>query len=147
MPHDSLSHIGEGMRMVGEKNLETLLANMEPSLRPGTFVFATTEQPTVPAGLNPVGVFREDEGLTMILRVEEAARAGLAASSPLRCITLTVHSSLDAVGLTAAFATELATHGISANVMAGYYHDHIFVGADDAEQAVEALKALAARRR
>src|SRR5688500_7409046 len=50
MPHDSLSHIWEGMLMVGEKNLETLLANMEPSLRPGTFVFATTEEPTVPAG-------------------------------------------------------------------------------------------------
>jgi len=65
----------------------------------------------------------------------------------MRQITLTVHSSLEAVGLTAAFATELTRHGISANVVAGYYHDHIFVGAGDAERAVAALQGLSERHR
>jgi hypothetical protein len=131
--------------MTGETNLERLLASMEPSLRDGDFVLATVPGKTVPPGLNPIGTFLEAEGLTMILPAGEAARIGSSASKPMRCITLTVHSSLDAVGLTAAFATELTAHGISANVIAGYYHDHIFVGAEDAEGAVGALKELAAR--
>ncbi|WP_229764900.1 ACT domain-containing protein, partial [Vibrio cholerae] len=40
---------------------------------------------------------------------------------------------------TAAFATKLAEHGISANVIAGYYHDHIFVQKEKAQQALQAL--------
>ena len=131
--------------MAGETNLEKLLASMEPSLRDGEFVFATVPGKTVPLGLNPIGTFLEDEGVTLILPAEDAQAAGLAGSGPMRCITLAVHSSLDAVGLTAAFATELTAHGISANVVAGYYHDHIFLGADDAERAVMALRALSNR--
>lgn len=131
--------------MAGEENLEKLLATMEPSLKDEVYVFATIERNSVPDGVAPIGMFREDEGLTLILQAEDAARAGLAASKPMRLITLTVHSSLDAVGLTAAFATELARHGISANVVAGYYHDHIFVGAADAERAVAALRGLSER--
>lgn len=128
--------------MAGEENLGRLLATMEPALKDGAFVFATVVGRSVPAGLDPIGMFREDEGLTLILRADDAARAGLAASKPMRLITLTVHSSLDAVGLTAAFAAELTRHGISANVVAGFYHDHIFVGADDADRAVAALRRL-----
>ncbi|CAN7553474.1 ACT domain-containing protein [Rhizobium sp. LjRoot254] len=131
--------------MAGETNLEKLLASMEPSLRDGDFVFATVPGRAVPPGLNPIGTFLEDEGQTLILPADEAKAAGLAASGLMRCISLTVHSSLDAVGLTAAFATELTRHGISANVVAGYYHDHIFVGAGEAERAVMALRALASR--
>ncbi|UVC09363.1 ACT domain-containing protein [Rhizobium sp. TH2] len=131
--------------MAGETNLEKLLASMEPSLRDGDFVFATVPGKSVPPGLNPIGTFIEDEGLTLILPAGEAE--ALAASGPMRCITLAVHSSLDAVGLTAAFATELTAHGISANVVAGYYHDHIFVGAGEAERAMAALKALSGRYR
>ena len=125
--------------MGGETNLEKLLASMEPMLREGDFVFATVPGKSVPLELNPIGTFIEDEGLTLILPADEAKTAGLAASGPMRCITLAVHSSLDAVGLTAAFATELTAHGISANVVAGYYHDHIFVPAADGERALAAL--------
>lgn len=131
--------------MAGEEDLGKLLAAMEPVLADGEYVFATTEGDVVPDGLHPIGTFRENEGLTVILPAAEAMQAGLAASKPMRQITLTVHSSLDAVGLTAAFAAELTRHGISANVVAGYYHDHIFVGADDGARAVAALRALSAR--
>ena len=68
-----------------------------------------------------------------------AASHGLVASAPMRCITLTVHSSLEAVGLTAAIATELARFGVSANVVAAYFHDHVFVPSAQAEQALAAL--------
>jgi hypothetical protein len=133
--------------MAGEQDLDKLLATMEPALKEGAFVFATIDGGSVPDGLHPIGTFREDEGLTVIVSAEEAQRMGLAASAPLRQITLTVHSSLEAVGLTAAFATELTRHGISANVVAGYYHDHIFVGADDADRAMAALRKLSERHR
>lgn len=133
--------------MAGEEDLGKLLATMEPALKDGEFVFATIDGQAVPDGLHPIGTFREDEGLTVILPAAEAVRAGLATSKPMRLITLTVHSSLEAVGLTAAFATELTRHGISANVVAAYYHDHIFVAAADAERAVVALKGLSERHR
>lgn len=133
--------------MAGEEDLGKLLASMQPVLQPGAFIFATFDGHDVPAGLEPIGTFREEEGLTLILPAHDAIHPDIKASKPMRQITLMVHSSLDAVGLTAAFAAELSTHGISANVVAGYYHDHIFVADGDGERAVAALEALSARSR
>lgn len=133
--------------MAGEEDLGKLLATMQPELQPGAFVFATIEGGDIPAGLEPIGTFREAEGTTLILPSDDAGHPAILASKPMRQITLTVHSSLEAVGLTAAFATELSLHGISANVVAGYYHDHIFVAAGDAETAVAALNRLSERNR
>jgi hypothetical protein len=82
--------------------------------------------------------------LTLIVPLEAARQAGLPTEPAMRMITLDVHSSLEAVGLTAAFATALGSKGISANVVAAYYHDHIFVPAADAERAVAVLRALSA---
>lgn len=130
--------------MSGETNLQKLLASMEPVLLAGRYVFASVEQ--VPEGLTPFGTFREAEGWTVIL--PEAEAAGLAkVTAPMRCISLTIHSAFEAVGLTAAFATELAGHGISANVVAGFYHDHIFVPDAHAELALAALRVLSQRHR
>lgn len=77
--------------------------------------------------LNPISTFREKEGLTLVLTEDAATQAQLNFEGVFSLITLSVHSSLEAVGLTAAFATKLGSYGISANVIAGYYHDHIFV--------------------
>jgi uncharacterized protein len=131
--------------MTGEKDLGKLLSTMRPELQPGAFVFATFAGHDIPSGLEPIGTFREAEGLTLILPAHDAGHPDITASKPLRQITLTVHSSLEAVGLTAAFAAELTRHGISANVVAGYYHDHVFVDAGDAERAVAVLQALSER--
>lgn len=133
--------------MAGEEDLGKLLATMQPVLQPGAFVFAVIDGHEVPGGLDPIGTFREAEGLTLILPAHDAIHPDISASKPMRQITLMVHSSLDAVGLTAAFATELTQHGISANVVAGYFHDHIFVAAADAERAVGVLQALSDRSR
>ena len=92
--------------------------------------------------LKPLASFREVEGLTLVVPKVHADEHGLSYESVFRCITLTVHSSLDAVGLTAAISTKLAEHGISANVVAAYSHDHIFVPAERSEQAMVALSEL-----
>jgi uncharacterized protein len=129
--------------VAGIDDLQQLLAGMEPELRDGEFVFCTLANGNIAdlVRLDPLWMFREAEGLTLILPRETAEREGLA-GAPMRMITLTVHSSLEAVGLTAAFSTWLAREGIGANVVAAFHHDHIFVPAADAEKAIAALKAL-----
>ncbi len=135
--------------MAGIVDLATLLSEMSPQLEDREYVFASVEPAEASRylALDPLGFFREAEGLTLILERSVAESHALAASAPMRCITLTVHSSLEAVGLTAAIATELAGLGISANVVAAYYHDHVFVPCAQAEQAVAALAALGRRAR
>lgn len=90
-----------------------------------------------------IGSFREQEGLTLIVERQQAERAGLTFDYVAAWITLNVHSALEAVGLTAAFAGALGKAGISCNVIAGFYHDHLFVGRTDAERAMDVLRQLA----
>lgn len=131
--------------MSGERDLRTLLSGMRPELHEGTYVFCTVDAATVPAGTAPVATVLEPEGLTLVLRQEDADAAGLAYDYTAGWITLRIHSALDAVGLTAAFASELGAHGLSCNVIIGYHHDHLFVAADRAAEAVAVLEGLAAR--
>lgn len=134
--------------MSGESDLRKLLSGMRPELNDGVYVFCAIPGDTDPeslAGLTPVASVLEPEGLTLVLHQEDADEAGLAYEYTAGWITLRVHSALDAVGLTAAFAAELAAHGLSCNVIAGYHHDHLFVAADRAAEAVTVLEALAAR--
>lgn len=126
--------------MSGILELETLLNGMEPTLQQGDFVFCSVIQSYQYTQHKPVCVFVEPEGLTLILPVEQAIAAGLEFSGTFKQITLMVHSSLEAIGLTAAVANKLAEHNISANVVAAFYHDHVFVQSDKAEQALLALK-------
>ena len=128
----------------GETDLRHLLISLAPVLLKPDYVFCTVVHATHVdfRGLKPLASFQEDEGLSLILEQTAADKAGLIYATVFRGITLTVHSSLDAIGLTAAVAGELAEHGISANVVAASYHDHIFVPRDKAEQALKLLVAL-----
>lgn len=130
--------------MAGETSLAALLRGMTPVLNDGEYVFCTLPGGTVPVGLNPLGSFREREGLTLILERSEAERAGLNFDYIAAWLTLEVHSALQAVGLTAAVASALAKTGISCNVVAAWYHDHLFVAHTDGPLALEVLRALAA---
>lgn len=132
--------------MPGITDLKLLLSGMKPNLVEGEFVYCSVPASTLAdhIHLEPVGFFREREGVTLILPLETARQAGFPTAPAMRMITLDVHSSLEAVGLTAAFATALGNEGISANVVAAYYHDHIFVSAGDADRAMAALQALSA---
>ena len=123
-----------------KKNLNKLLASISPRLLSGEFVFCTVQGKYGDyADLSPLATFIESEGLTLVITEENAIKANLSYESIFKCITLTVHSSLDAVGLTAAVSGKLAEKGISANVIAAYYHDHIFVQTEMAELAIKAL--------
>ncbi|AZC20360.1 ACT domain-containing protein [Pseudomonas sp. CMR5c] len=130
--------------MAGETSLATLLRSMSPQLNDGEYVFCSITDRSLLRDCEVLGSFHEHEGLTVILRREQAERLGLGFDYVAAWITLQVHSALQAVGLTAAFAGALGRAGISCNVIAGYYHDHLFVGLADAEKAVQVLQRLAA---
>lgn len=131
--------------MTGEQDLAKLLASMSPSLMDGEYVFCTF--PDAQYGdhleLEPIVAISEAEGLTLVVPKRKVDDSSLSYESVFKEITLRVHSRLDAVGLTAAFSSKLGEHGISANVVAGFYHDHIFVQKELAAKAIEALKELA----
>lgn len=130
--------------MSGERNLAVVLRSMQPLLREGVFVIRTLSPGrAAPKGFDPVMTFRETEGLTLVLAREQATAAGLAGAFPSRMITLSVHSALDAVGFLAAVTLRLAREGISANPVAAFHHHHLFVPADRAEEAMQALRELA----
>ena len=122
--------------------METLLKNMKPKYNIGDYVFCTVRN-TETIDLNRIEMFfREEEGFTVILKKETADSLNLDYSAIMSWITLTVHSSLEAVGLTAAFSKALSENNISCNVVAAYYHDHIFVSKKDTEKAMEVLRKL-----
>jgi len=129
--------------MAGETSLATLLRSMSPHLNDGDYVFCSITDASLLEGREPIGSFREREGLTVILQRHDAQALALPFDYLAAWITLDVHSALEAVGLTAAFAGALGKAGISCNVIAGYYHDHLFVGRHDAEHAMSVLQALA----
>ncbi|QIL40076.1 ACT domain-containing protein [Pedobacter sp. HDW13] len=128
--------------MTGEKSLEKLLKTMKPVHNPGEFVFCKVENLNAIDVNLAVCLFKEEEATTIILKKEIADQLGLEYDFIASWITLTVHSSLTAVGLTAAFSTALSEHGISCNVVAAYYHDHIFVDLKDTVAAMDILKQL-----
>jgi len=127
----------------GERNLGKLIGAMMPELREGEFVFCTlSPERYEELGIQPVGLFREEEGITLILQRDIAEGAGLAYVYESCMITLSVHSSLEAVGFLAVITQTLAEAGISVNPVSAYYHDHLFVPVDKAELALEVLNRL-----
>ena len=131
--------------MPGETHLPHLLATMQPVLNPGQYVYCTAPAAvSIPADMI-LGSFREAEGLTLIMPREAADAHGLAYEYVAAWLTLKVHSSLAALGLTAAVAAALTQENISCNVVAAYCHDHVFVAQADAERALAALQALSAQ--
>ena len=126
------------------RNLEILLANMEPTLNPGTYAFVVASDDVQIPSDQIIASVREPEGLSLIIPEPLARSLGLPVSYPAAWITLTVQSDLAAVGLTAAFSAALSQAGISCNVVAGVHHDHIFVPAVLSQQAMQVLAQLQA---
>jgi hypothetical protein len=128
--------------MKGETDLRVLIQNMTPELNPGEYVFCTIDEGKQIDHWAAIGWFREKEGVTVVLPRLHADATGLEYSFVASWISLRVHSALEAVGLTAAFASALAEANISCNVIAAYYHDHIFVPVADAQKAMQVLNDL-----
>lgn len=124
-------------------DLAELLATMRPTLNPGRYAFCIAPSDLEVATMQPLGVFRESEGLTVIVEESVARAHGLTPVFVAAWITLAVHSDLEAVGLTAAVSTALARAGISCNVVAAVHHDHLFVPVAKAAAAIGILQQLA----
>ncbi len=115
---------------------------MDPRLNPGEYVFSTVSTTDGMDRADVLCEFKEQEGITIILERSKADAYGLPYGFVAAWITLDVHSALEAKGLTAKVATALAEQNISCNVIAGYYHDHLFVPHAEGNKAVDILKAL-----
>ena len=126
----------------GEKNLEQLVKGINPILNKGIYVFTMLKDVSLIDRSLTLFEFKENEGTTVVLEKKKADDLKLSYEYEASWITLNIHSSLDAVGFIAIISSALAKENISANVVAGYYHDHIFVPEDKASRAMEVLKEL-----
>lgn len=128
--------------MTGETNLSKLLQGMTPKLNAGEYVFSTIKDIHAINREDTLFEFKELEGVTIVMERKKADELHLSYDYVASWITLMIHSSLEAVGLTAVFSKELAKNHISCNVIAGYYHDHIFVDKKDANKVIQILSLL-----
>jgi hypothetical protein len=128
--------------MTGEVDLQKLIKDMKPELNKGEYVYCFAGSKDHAVALDPLCYFLEKEGITVILPKEKADAMNIFYATTCAWITLTVHSSLEAIGLTAAVSKALAEANISCNVVAAFYHDHIFVPVKDSERAMDVLQKL-----
>lgn len=126
--------------MTAIKDINKLVSEMTPILNDGTYVFVTVKDWSDIDKEKVICSFKEKEGLTLVLDRKHAETLNLNYESVYAWITLSVHSSLEAVGFTAVFSTALGENNISCNVIAGYYHDHLFVKETDASKAMDVLQ-------
>lgn len=119
--------------MTGESDLARLLTALDPALDAVEYGFETMAE--APSLGDAFALIREVEGFTVVRPGRGWAR-----------IILRIHSSLEAVGLTAHVAPALAERGIAANFIAGAYHDHIFVPWQRRGDAMAVLHELAGNR-
>lgn len=135
--------------MLGETNLDILLKSINPILKDGEYVFCSINDQDRNdqdrhredwISLEPIAFFHEVEGLTLVLRREVAEQANLPYGATFRMITLSVHSSLEAVGFLATITGKLARSRISVNPISAYYHDHLFVPTAQALEVMELLR-------
>ncbi|MBU2996828.1 ACT domain-containing protein [Cellulophaga baltica] len=131
--------------MAGITDISELVKSMTPELNKGAYVFTTVKDSSSIDRNVILCEFKETEGITLILEQSKADELELKYDYVASWITLTIHSSLEAIGLTATFSNELAKHNISCNVVAAYYHDHIFVAKKDAQKAMYVLQKLSSK--
>jgi hypothetical protein len=130
------------MAAPGETDLAAMLATLTVERRPGVFTYIAVEVPTPGLLAAAHAIVKEGALTTIVLPVESAERAGQPVPVRFAWLTLSVHSSLEAVGLTAAVSTRLATIDIPCNVLAGYHHDHLLVPAERVDDAIAALSTV-----
>ncbi len=127
--------------VAGETDLRRMLSSLTATVREGTYAVARADEP-VALGGGVEALVVEDEGVTVVARIEVAAGRGWEVGFVGRWLTLDVHSSLEAVGLTAAVSAALAERDVPCNVLAGLVHDHLLVPTDLVDEAIAAIAGL-----
>jgi uncharacterized protein len=133
---------GFTMANTGETDLAILTRTMQPRLVPGSFVYCCVQDRRQLNGIEPIVTVLEPEGLTAVLRKQEAETLSLPYSFESRLISLMVKSDLSAIGFLAMIANALASAGIPCNAVSGYYHDHVLVPVDAGQRALHVLEML-----
>jgi len=118
------------------------MSRLNPVLHDGTYVFTSVPIDTDVSGLDVVATMQESEGLTLVLPEAQAKGRDFSYKFRFSWITIGVQSALDSVGLTTSFSKALSERSIAVNVVAGVFHDHLFVPRDHAEAALECLREL-----
>ncbi|EGR50325.1 uncharacterized protein TRIREDRAFT_58857 [Trichoderma reesei QM6a] len=132
----------------GERSLARLLATLTTTLHEPVFVLATlSDASRLPPLQETQLVFKETEGITVIVTRSYAEAHGIDYLFPCKMLTLNVTSSLEAVGFMAVVATRLAEAGMGVNPVSGFYHDHLFVPLGREREAVDVLDRLAEEHR
>ena len=128
----------------GDEDLSNLLNNLQPNLLNEDYVFITLEDYSFDFFnlVDPIAIFKEKEGLTLVITEERAKQENFEYNSVFKCISLGAHSSLTSVGLIATISKLLSEKGISCNVFSGYFHDHLFVQKSLSKEALELLNGL-----
>jgi len=130
--------------MSGEVDLTTILKSLTIRRLPEPVTMACLGGPVkMEDGI--LAQIQEPEGTTVVTTVGEAERRGWPVEFVGAWLTVEVHTSLEAVGLTAAISAALTVKEIPCNVLAGFYHDHLVVPWERADEAVMALEELAQR--
>ncbi len=129
--------------MSGIVDLKQLLASMTPTRLHEGLVFCTLDWENLPTEpIDPLMLFKEKEGFTVIISEEKARRLDLSYQDVWSWIELSVHSSLSAVGFIAEVSKILAENEISVNVVSAFHHDHLFVKQKDDKRAIKLLQEL-----
>lgn len=128
--------------MSGQAHLKKLIAGMKPILNTGEYIFSTLKTVENIQRKDILCEFKEVEGTTLVMERQKADAYNLPYTYIASWITLSIHSSLEAVGFTAIISTLLAKNNISCNIMAGYYHDHLFVNCKDGQKTIQILTEL-----
>lgn len=127
--------------MSSYSDFDLALSKLHPHMF-GKYVFLS-EQDGLPAGLESFAQIKEEEGLTLVVPLEQAKAAGLAEGKKIyRRITLDCDVSLEETGLTFTVASQLASQSIPCNVLSGLHHDHLMVPAARAQEAISLLEQL-----
>ena len=131
---------GDFMNNSGETDIQLLIEHMHPHLSDEVYVVVSVQEDV--SSIPSFAQIREKEGITLILTSKEADKRDISYEQKWALISLDVYSSLQAVGFTAIISKALSDNGISVNVIAGFYHDHLLVPYSRKQEAYLILKNL-----